>query len=155
MKSFYFRFTPSSSSSGRWTQETAAAVGGVTGEVAGCSSARSRPRLRCTGRRGVLAAGLMTPWSGRGWPARQLPAAADRLGAEDGEARRGEAAVAGCGPAVANSGGQSSWRKEEERGRGTGRPWSAARQPWQRQVPVGRESRRREGKGEGESEWEL
>ena len=101
------------------------------------------------------AAGLTTPWSGRGWPARQLPAAADRLGAEDGEARRGEAAVAGCGPAVASSGGKSSWRKEEERGRGTGRPWSAARRPWQRQAPVGRESRRREGKGEGESEWEL
>ena len=65
------------------------------------------------------AAGLTTPWSGRGWPARQLPAAADRLGAEDGEARRGEAAVAGCGPAVASSGGQSSWRKEEERSRVT------------------------------------
>jgi len=64
----------------------------------------------------VLAAGLMTPWSGRGWPARQLQAAAaDRLGAGNGEARRVKAVVAGCGPAVAGSGGQSSLRKEEER----------------------------------------
>ena len=90
MKSFYFRFTPSSSSSGRWTQETAAAVGGVTGEVAGCSSARSRPRLRCTGRRGVLAAGLMTPWPGHGWPGSATPSCCGRPGSVQGTARRDE-----------------------------------------------------------------
>ena len=90
MKSFYFRFTPSSSSSGRWTQETAAAVGGVTGEVAGCSSARSRPRLRCTGRRGVLAAGLMTPWPGHGWPGSATPSCCGRPDSVQGTARRDE-----------------------------------------------------------------
>jgi hypothetical protein len=60
------------------------------------------------------------------------------LGAEDGEARRGEAAVVGCGPAVASSGGQSSWRKEEERERNAS----------------SRERQRREGEGEWRgSEW--
>ena len=115
MKSFYFRFTPSSSSFGRWTQETAAAVGGVTGEVAGCSSARSRPRLRCTGRRGVLAAGLMTPWSGHGWPARQLQAAAaDRARCRE---RRG-ATSQGRGGWLRSCRGWQRWAEQLEKGGG-------------------------------------
>ena len=70
------------------------------GRWLGCSSARSRPRLRCTGRRGVLAAGLMTPWPGHGWPGRQLLAANDRARCRE---RRG-----------ATSQGRGGWQRRAE-----------------------------------------
>ena len=136
-----------------WTLDagkTMAAVGEVTREVAGCSSARSRPRLRCTGRRGVLAAGLMTLWPGHGWPGLATPSCGrPGFGAVNGEARRVEAAVAGWGPVVASSGGQSSWRKEEERERNAS---SSAVLPSSAMALAGRgrEEREREN-GEGVS----
>ena len=120
------------------------------GRWPGCSSARSKPRLRCTGRRGGLAAGLMTLWPGHGWPGSATPSCGGPgFGAVNGEARRVKATVAGCGPAVAGSGGQSSLRKEEERERNAS---SSAVLPSSTMALAGRgrEEREREN-GEGVS----
>ena len=70
------------------------------------------------------------------------------LGAGNGEARRVKAAVAGYGPTVAGSGGQSSLRKEEERSMVAIACWRTKKHPtaW-----LGTSSWQQMGKGEGES----
>ena len=60
------------------------------GRWPGCSSARSRPRSRCSGRRGVLTAGLMTLWPDHGWLGSATPSYCGRPGSVQGTARRDE-----------------------------------------------------------------
>ena len=97
-----------------------AVAGEVAGEVAGLSGGEEQAKvevlrsMRHAGSRpddAMARQRLAGLGNSQLWPT--------GLGAGDGEARRGEAALASYGPVVAGSGGQSSWRKEEERSRVT------------------------------------